>query len=132
MQETHCPLCFTALETREVAPCDDCGWDSSELEHFRERKHTYTEYVVFPGLNLTLCDFCAVDFGSYDPTFFGLPQASRIGFEKMTFVQQLQNPATRIDKFCPSCGHRLVFLRFVKRAREINAEGSAYQKCSKL
>jgi hypothetical protein len=26
--------------------------------------HAYAIYEVFPGLELTLCDFCAVDFAS--------------------------------------------------------------------
>ena len=117
------PLCYTALETREVAPCDDCGCNPIELEHLREGKHNYKEYEVLPGLNLTLCDFCAVDFGSYDPAFFGLAKKAniRFGFEKMNFVRQLENPKARLDKFCPHCGYKLPFLCFVKKARERQA-----------
>jgi rRNA maturation endonuclease Nob1 len=118
MQENHCPICYTELQTRETAPCDDCGGDPVELEHLREGKHTYAEYEVFPGLSLTLCDFCAVDFGSYDPAFFGLTKGTKIGFEKMNFVRQCDNPQPQLNKFCPRCGYKLPFLRFVAKARE--------------
>jgi hypothetical protein len=64
MQATHCPICYGELEVREVTPCDDCGGRPKELEHFREGMHAYAIYEVFPGLELTLCDFCAVDFAS--------------------------------------------------------------------
>src|SRR5262250_85843 len=118
MQETHCPLCFERLEICQVAPCDDCGWRPGEIEHFHEGKHTYQEYEVFPGLLLTLCDFCFVDFTSYKPTFFGLPKGTRLGPAKMRLIRTITQPSLGQDKFCPSCKQRLSFLRFVQRARE--------------
>jgi hypothetical protein len=121
MQETHCLLCYEELEVREVAPCDDCGWDPTEIEHFNIGKHHYTEYEIFPGLNLTLCNFCDVDFGSYDPTFFGLPKRTRIGFDKMKFVRVVREASLGRDKYCPNCKCRLSFLKFVVQAREKNA-----------
>jgi len=89
MKETHCPLCYETLEIRDVAPCEECGGDPDELRHFRGGEHSYAEYEVFPGLNLILCDFCDVDFGSYNPTSFGLVPKSRIGFEKMSRIRLL-------------------------------------------
>ena len=121
MQETHCPLCYSQLEAREVAPCDECGGVPGEIEHFVAGKHTYAEYEVFPPLKLTLCNFCDVDFGSFDPTYFGLPRNARIGYQFMRLVQPLREPMPGRDKFCPSCNLRLSFLRFVDAARKQNA-----------
>ena len=91
-----------------------------QIEHFRQRKHTYQRFEVFAGLELTLCNFCIVDFGSYDPTFFGLPRDSQVGFERMRFVQEAPNPTLGKDKYCPACRRRLAFLKFVAAARELH------------
>ena len=39
MSESHCPICYTALETREVGPCYDCGHDPDELRHLAAAQH---------------------------------------------------------------------------------------------
>ncbi len=122
MQETNCPVCFGELEVRELAPCDDCGGVPEELEHFRAGKHSYNTYAVFPGLELTLCDFCRADFASYNPEFFGLPKTSRIGLEKMNIVRAVDSPAVLMGKVCTQCGLRLTFARFVVLARERHAQ----------
>ncbi len=93
MNETRCPLCGEPLEVRDVAPCEECGGDPAELEHFREGQHQYTCYEVFPGLRLVLCNLCDVDFGSFDPTFFGLPPGSRIGYQNMRLVKPIHDPS---------------------------------------
>ena len=121
MQETHCPLCHGELETREVAPCHECGAIPEEKEHLAQGEHTYREYEVFPPLRLILCDFCDVDFGSYDPTFFGLPRGTRIGYQHFVPLEPVQHPALAHDKYCAACGHRLKFLRFVADARRQHA-----------
>ena len=121
MQREQCPACFAVLEVRDVAPCDECGADPEELEHFRQGKHTYQRFEIFDGLELNLCDFCMVDFGSRDPSYFGLPRSSRIGFERMRFVSDVRNPSIGKDKYCPDCGRRLAFLKFVAEARRRHA-----------
>jgi len=63
----QCPICYEVLEVRDLAPCDDCGWDPKEIDNFKENIHTYAEFEVY-GSKLTLCNFCDVDFSSYDPT----------------------------------------------------------------
>lgn len=122
MPAEQCPLGFGVLEVREVAPCDECGAEPEELEHFRSGQHTYQRLEVFAGLELNLCNFCMVDFGSYDPIYFGLPRGSRIGFERMVFVQDVRNPTVGKDKYCPECRRRLVFLKFVSKARHLHAK----------
>lgn len=121
MQETHCPICYGELEAREVAPCDDCGGSPKELEHFREGIHSYNVYTVFDGMELALCDFCYLDFTSYNSDFFGLPKGQRIGPTKMNFVRSVDQPSLQMGKVCTQCGLRLTFARFVVRMRELNA-----------
>lgn len=108
-----------------MAPCMECGNIPQEIEHALAGKHTYAEMRTFGDLSLVLCDFCKVDFGSYDPTFFGLPRDARIGYEKMQFLRTVDHVFIGKDKYCSQCGFRLPFLRFVRQARELHgrAEG---------
>src|SRR5215470_16951308 len=121
MQETQCPICFGPLEVREVAPCDECGAVPAEIEHFRRGKHSYREYEIFASLRLTLCNFCDVDFGSFDATFFGLPPGARIGLQYFLPLEPVRDPALGHDKYCAGCGYRLKFLRFIAAARRLHA-----------
>ena len=125
MNAEQCPLCFSPLEAREVAPCMDCGHDPEELRHFAEGKHTYAEYRIFGPLSLVLCDFCQVDFDSYDPTYFGLATGTPIGFALMSFVRDIVPPPHTFDKVCPECHRRLSFLHFVSVARELHQSNVA-------
>jgi hypothetical protein len=120
MAESHCPICYTALETREVAPCYDCGHDPEELVHLAEARHTYDEVETL-GARAVLCDFCQSDFSSYDPTYFGLPHGTPLGRPHIQFVRRIQDPRANTDKFCPRCQRRLAFLRFVAQARAVAA-----------
>src|SRR5512142_2483401 len=70
---SHCPICGTALQLREVAPCMDCGARAQEIQEWRMGLHKYAEYRVV-GLPLVLCDFCDADFPSYRPDYLGIPQ----------------------------------------------------------
>lgn len=50
----QCPICFSELEIRVCAPCDDCGWNvPTEIEHLNKNMHTYATYEIYPGLRLT-------------------------------------------------------------------------------
>ena len=98
----------------------DCGHYPIELEHHAEGMHSYAEYRIFGSLSLILCDFCQVDFGSYDPTYFGLPASTRIGFEYMEFVRDYEPSWQTFDTVCPECHRRLAFLEFVASARELH------------
>ncbi len=120
MNPEQCPICFTGMETREVAPCMDCGALPDELRHFHEGLHTYAEFRVFDSLRLILCNFCCVDFGSYQPEYFGLPDSVRLSFGRMTLIQEVHPPEKTFDKVCPDCGKRLAFLRFVSEARQLH------------
>ncbi len=116
-QDDHCPLCYSSLDTRVVAPCFNCGASEVELDHFRRGVHKYHELEVLPGHRLVLCDFCMVDFGSYSPVFFGLPRDARIGYESMVHIRALDPGTLGRDKFCSQCGYRLKFLKFVLAVR---------------
>jgi len=120
MSESQCPICYTPLETRDVAPCYDCGHDPEELVHLAEGRHTYDEIETL-GARVVLCDFCQADFSSYDPTYFGQPRSARIGRSSMQLIRTIRDPRAAIDKFCPTCRHRLAFLRFVVEARDAAA-----------
>jgi hypothetical protein len=120
MSESHCPICYTALETREVAPCYACGHAPSDLTDLAEGRHTYDEIETL-GARAVLCDFCQSDFSSFDPTYFGRPAGTPMGRPHIQFVRTIRDPRPGVDKFCPQCQHRLAFLRFVVQARDVAA-----------
>lgn len=100
----------------------DCGHDPVEIEQARAGEHTYAEYRIFGDLSLVLCNFCGVDFSSYHAEFFGLPRGTRLGHGERDwqFVREV-SPAISKDKCCTACGHRLPFLEFVVKARELHS-----------
>ena len=117
----QCPICFGELEVRDCAPCDNCGWNiPTEIDHLNQKLHTYTTYEIYQGLRLTLCNFCAVDFGSHISEYFGFKNGERIGFGDFNFVTLIEDPKALKDKFCLECSARLKFLNFVADIRKIN------------
>jgi hypothetical protein len=119
--QEQCPICFSELEVRDCSPCDGCGWDvPTEIEHLTEKIHTYTIYEIYQGLKLTLCDFCAVDFGSYKSEYFGFEKRKPMDLSDFNFIKQVEHPEVVKDKFCPQCSARLKFLKFVAEIRRIN------------
>lgn len=121
---THqCPICNDVLEVRKLAPCDDCGWDPKEIEDFENDIHTYAEFEVY-GSKLILCNFCDVDFSSYDPTVWGLPLKSNIGYGSEGFRKLKEIPRSElfIEKgyFCPSCKAKLAMLKAMYKAKNVN------------
>ena len=116
MNLAHCPICFTPLDTVDVAPCHDCGHLPEELDHFSKGLHTYADVEVFDGLSLVLCNFCQVDFRSYDLAYFG--ENARLSTDYLKGLVRLEGLSISKDKFCSSCNHRLAFLEFVAKARE--------------
>ena len=116
MAESHCPICYTALEVREVAPCFECGADRGELEDLADGEHTYAELIAL-GAPIVLCNFCQVDFSSYDPRYFNRPRGTKLGLGEFQFVREIRDPAPGWDKFCPHCQQRLAFIRFLVQVR---------------
>lgn len=121
----QCPICYHELEVRDCAPCDDCGWDAKEIAHLQQGIHVYKTYEVYKGFQLTLCNFCDVDFGSYHSQFFGFSTNQRIGFQNFVFVRELTDPKVTKDKFCPQCSMRLKFLNFLSAVRKLNANSES-------
>lgn len=117
MGSDECPLCSGPLEVRNVAPCEQCGGDPESLARFNAQDQIYHLVKVLRGKEIVLCTGCMLDFGSLDPLFLGVPRGTHYGFEHMEIVREINSPAIRADNFCPSCGYRMKFLRFVKEVR---------------
>lgn len=118
MPKPQCPLCFTELIKKTVTPCMECGGDEIELDHYQE--HTYREFEAYFKQKLILCDFCDVDFGSYNPAHFGFKKGKKINYTDFNFVKEITDKSLRLDAFCPSCNHSLGFLNFISICRSEN------------
>ena len=75
---------------------------------------------IFGDLTAVLCNFCQVDFDSFHPEYFGLPQNAKIGYEKMQLVREWNDVFIGNDKYCAQCNLRLAFLKFVASARQLH------------
>ena len=124
MTDTNCPLCYTELIVKDTTPCMECGSVELELDHFKN--HDYKEYELYFGQRLILCDFCVVDFSSFDPTYFGFSAGKKLGFGDWAFIQDIHNKNLRKDKYCPQCKHRLPFLKFVYKCRQENEKNNCF------
>lgn len=116
MSESTCPICYGPLETRDVAPCWDCGAGPVELEHLTKGRHNYAEFIVFNS-KIILCDFCQVDFGSCAPNYFGQGRRAMYG-KDLLFVREIVEVRICKDKYCEACDRRLAFLKFLATVRE--------------
>ena len=119
MKIEQCPICYSSLEVKEFAPCDDCGGLEQEINHFKGGSHKYNVYEIYNGLKLQLCNFCDVDFGSYKSEYWGFLRDERIGYENFKFISEAENPTIQKTKFCPECKKGLKFLTFLRDIREI-------------
>ena len=126
MSHDFCPICHTALEVRDVAPCMECGAVTIEIEHALAGKHTYAQYRIFDDLTLVLCNICWLEFGNFNPEYFGLPKDTLLGPSRIDFVRSVDDVQIGEDKYCPNCHARLAFLKFVAEARAVHA-GSELQ-----
>lgn len=117
---THCPICSTQLQAIDVAPCYDCGHLPGELDECPRGEH---EYGIFElrGQEITLCDFCDADFGSYHPEYWGLP-AGPLPDYPLHLIRKLDRPVIGQDLYCAHCNHRLAFLLF--RAHAVARNGT--------
>lgn len=114
----QCPICYSTLESRPVAPCWDCGHAETELADLAAGEHTYHEFRAFGQHSVILCDFCMVDFGSYYPSYFGLPDRGQLVGQVLDLVRSVDPTGYPItDSYCEPCGHRLAFLRFLAAVR---------------
>ena len=104
-----------------MAPCFDCGWDPGELEHLADGKPTYTEVLAF-GIPIVVCNFCLVDFSSYDPAYVNRPAWTKLGLGEFVEVRAITNPSQGEDKFCPGCRRRLAFLKFLAKVRASDSD----------
>ena len=120
----QCPRCGEELEVIDVAPCDDCGWNAVEIEHFKNREHTYSEFEVY-GSKLVLCNFCDVDFSSYDPEVWGFQKNCSVGYGTRGFNKITELPyslmSIKKEQFCPNCRAKLSMIEAQIYAKENNS-----------
>lgn len=118
INQVICPECGFEMEQIQCAPCYDCGSLPEELTHFHEKEHEYNWYEVF-GQEVILCDFCDVDFGSYNPSHFSLSRT--ISYSRdLKFLALVKEPKIEPDFHCDVCRHRLKFINFRVAANEYN------------
>ncbi len=79
-------------------------------------------FIVYKGLELQLCNFFAVDFGSYCPEAFGFNDRTQIDYSDLEVVKLIEKPLLEKDKFCPQCKRWLKWLSFIAKIEELKKE----------
>jgi len=128
MKSEQCPICSAELEVKEVTPCIECGALEDEvkslkqdiIEGFIHDSNTFQEYRIFDKFEINLCNYCAIDIGSFDHEYFGLSKNKKLGYENLQFLKDINKPAIGKDKYCPECKQRLSFINFVLGVRNEN------------
>lgn len=92
MGNDQCPICYSKLKPVDCTPCFDCG-------HLKGEAQEYIMYNVVEDINITLCNFCSVDFDSYKPEYLGLKDGKKIGFGDFNFVKTITHNFNEKDKF---------------------------------
>jgi len=117
MSQVQCPVCFTPLEVRDVAPCYICGGWPSRAERLVPRAE-FREWRLPGGRTLVLCAGCEVE-EFLSPHGWGRRLGlggKRLPLAALQLVRVLPRPEVRKDKFCPHCNLRLAFLEVVAAA----------------
>jgi len=87
-----------------------CGASPTELEHLREKRHTYSVYRFPIGTEMVLCDSCFLDMDSIGGEHWGLPVRGQITTNDLSLVRDVADPQMVHDKYCPNCAARLSYL----------------------
>jgi hypothetical protein len=78
MSCSHCPICGSALEVIDVGPCWDCDHAAREIDELKKEKRTCSVFRAFGHYEILLCDFYSVGFGTYLPSYFGIPDIGKV------------------------------------------------------
>ena len=114
-----CPVCMGPMQRIPVAPCHSCGHNPDEIGECERGEHEYHSFTLF-GHPVVLCDFCDADFGSYYPSYLGLPGEVPgdypLGYP-LELVQKVEPACRGEDWYCESCRYRGDFLAFLSAVR---------------
>ena len=113
MSQLQCPVCYTPLEVRNVAPCFICGGWPESVARFDEDA-TLTEFRLPGGQLIVVCRSCELEeFMVPGGWGYRLAPDEKLPVNALQRVRTLPTPQLGRDKFCPSCNLRLAFLNVV-------------------
>jgi hypothetical protein len=122
MNPSHCPICFTALETRQTTGCFVCGAWEDTIAHPTERQKDIHRYALPNDQELDLCSACFVEEFMVPGGLSSLlefPKGDRLARE-LRYLSPVSDEGKAQDKFCRACNLRLAYLRLVVTCREAN------------
>jgi hypothetical protein len=107
--KSQCPLCYSPLEVRDVAPCYVCGGWPDAVARF-DPAARFAEYRLPGGQTLVLCRGCELEeFMVPGGWGFRLITEQTRPINALQLVRMVDRPELARDKFCPSCNLRLAF-----------------------
>ena len=119
MQWTHCPSCYSLLETREVTPCFICGGWPVSVEKF-DPARKFVEFELPDGTCLILCEPCQVEEFMVEGGWgwrLSIP-TNRLPINHLRFISEIATPELALDKYCQHCLQRLAFLKILAARKD--------------
>jgi hypothetical protein len=112
-RQSQCPVCFSALEVRDVTPCQVCGGWPESVSRF-DPSATFAEFRLPGGRLVVLCRGCELEeFMVRGGWGFRLAPGEKLPVNALQRVRLVAAPQVGHDKFCPSCNLRLAFLDII-------------------
>src|SRR6185369_6718279 len=108
--QSHCPICYTPLEARDVTPCYICGGWPEVVARF-DQAAEYIEFRLPMGRTLLLCRDCELEeFMVPGGWGYQLAPSEKLPVNALQRKRATPKPHLARDKFCPTCNLRLAFL----------------------
>jgi hypothetical protein len=109
MGQSHCPICYSPLEVRDVTPCYICGGWPEVVARF-DPAAAFTEFRLPEGSVLVLCQGCELEeFMVPGGWGYQLAPGEKLPVNALRRVQAVKGHRLGRDKFCPVCNLRLAF-----------------------
>ena len=113
MGQSQCPVCYSPLEVRDVAPCYICGGWPESVAWF-DQTAAFTEFRLPGGQSLVLCRGCELEeFMVPGGWGYRLAPGQKVPVNALRRVRGVEGPRLGPDKFCPACNVRLAFLAVI-------------------
>jgi hypothetical protein len=117
VKQSQCPVCYSPLEIRAVTPCFICGGWSDSVAQF-DPAAEFREYRLPQEPILILCRVCELEeFMVPGGWGYQLAPNENPPINALCWMRTVPAPQLSLDKFCPTCKLRRVFLEILANYR---------------
>ena len=123
MGQSQCPMCYSALEIRDVTPCYICGGRPESVAQF-DFAVEFREFRLPDGQVIVMCWGCELgEFMVPGGWGYRIAFGEALPINALQWSRSLQASRLQKDKFCPACNLRLAFLDVVAKIQQREEAG---------